>query len=471
MRPTTALAATAAALTLLAPGVHAKTPRPDLRVASVSMGAGTTAAGQALRLGDTTRNARSGARARATVNAYFLSADRRRSRGDFKFAGRRVKRLARGRASRGTTSGVVPRSLPPGNWFVIACADFARVVRESNERNNCAASRMTVAVTAPGGAPGGGAPANPNPPVISGCQILPADNPWNRDISQDPVDPLSDTYIRYMGSTPGADWNLRQDWGTGEEPFYGIPWVVVPPGQALLPISFSSDGAPDESDKGPFPFPPDIPIEGGSPSAPDPSDGDRHAIALQQGGDCTLYETFATTRQRSGGSVSGFEVYSAARFDLGSNALRPATWTSADAAGLPIFPGLAKHQEVAAGAINHALRFTVPRVQKSYIAPATHYGTQENACYPPYGTRVRLKASFDMSRLTGQARVIGEALRTYGLMLADQGSAGYISGTSDPGWDMDEIRQLREIHGTDLEVVATGPITPYDWTPPASPSC
>ncbi|HEX6715063.1 MAG TPA: hypothetical protein VF066_16855, partial [Thermoleophilaceae bacterium] len=293
------------------------------------------------------------------------------------------------------------------------------------------------------------------------------DNPWNRNISQDAVDPMSDTYIRYMGSSPGADWNLRQDWGTGDEPFYGIPWVVVPQSQPLVPITFDpSDNASDESDKGPFPFPQDIPIEGGSPDNPNPSDGDRHAIALQQGGNCTLYETYSTVRQRD-----GFQVYSSAKFDLGSNATRPQTWTSADAAGLPIFPGLAKYPEVAAGSINHALRFTVPRVQKSYVAPAVHYGTQQNACYPPYGARVRLKASFDLNRLTGQARVFGEALKQYGLILADQGSAGYISGTSDAGWNMDELRQLRDIHGTDLEVVATGPITPYEWSPPANPSC
>jgi CARDB len=450
--------AIATALLVAVVPAAAQAARPDLKVTSISLGAGTATAGSKVKVGDATRNA-GGAAARRSTTTYYLSADRRKSRSDFKIAGRKVARLRRRGLSRGAATARIPPSLTPGSWSVIACADSARRIRESNERNNCRASASSLIVR-------GDTPQNGVQPVIGGCRIFPADNPWNRDISHDPVDPMSDTYIRYMGSSPGADWNLRQDWGTSEEPFYGIPWVVVPASQPLLPISFSPDAAPDESDKGPFPFPRDIPIEGGSPDNPSPMDGDRHAIALQQGGDCTLYETFATTR-----TGSGFEVYSAAKFDLGSNATRPPTWTSADAAGLPIFPGLAKYDEVAAGAIRHALRFTVPRVQKSWVAPATHYGTQENACYPPYGARVRLKSSFDLNRLTGQARVFGEALAKYGLMLADQGSAGYISGTSDAGWNMDELHELRDIHGSDLEVVATGPITPYRWSPPANASC
>jgi hypothetical protein len=457
----------AATLLIAAPASAAS--RPDLKVTSVSVGAGTVTPGQGVKLGDGTKNA-GRVTAKASTTSYYLSSDNRKSASDFLVGSRKLKKLRARKSSSGAATATIPRSIVPGDWFVIACADATRRVRESNERNNCrAGSQLTVTGAQP--TPGTGQP-NPNPPVISGCQILPADNPWNRDISQDPVDPMSDTYIKYMGSTPGADWNLRQDWGGGDEPFYGIPWVVVPASQAELPISFADDGAPDESDQGPFPFPPDIPIEGGSPASPDPGDGDRHAIALQQGGHCTLYETYSTVRKRdTAGHVSGFEVYSAARFDLGSNATRPATWTSADAAGLPIFPGLAKYPEVATGVVSHALRFTVPRVQKSWVAPATHYGTQSNACYPPYGVRVRLKASFDLGSMSGQSLVIAEALKKYGLMLADQGSAGYISGTSDAGWDLDNLRQLRNIHGTDLEVVQTGPITPYGWTPPSSPSC
>ena len=462
-----ALIVTAALLAVAAPAGAAS--RPDLKVGSVSAGAGTVEAGAKLKVGDATKN--SGRRpAKASKTGYYLSSDARKSASDFLVATRRLRKLGARKTSRGSTTATVPPSLTPGTWFVLACADATKKVRESNERNNCRTGpKLSVTgKSTPETQPG----ANPNPPVISGCQILPADNPWNRDISQDPVDPMSDTYIRYMGSSPGADWNLRQDWGTADEPFYGIPWVVVPATQALMPISFSADGAPDESDKGPYPFPAGIPIEGGSPASPDPGDGDRHAIALQQGGNCTLFETYSTVRQKdSAGNVTGFQVYSAAKFDLGSNKTRPDTWTSADAAGLPIFPGLAKFQEVASGAITHALRFTVPRVQKSWVAPATHYGTQANSCYPPYGARVRLKASFDLSGFSGQALVIAQALKKYGLMLADQGSAGYISGTSDGGWDMDNLRELRNVHGSDLEVVATGPITPYEWSPPSSPSC
>lgn len=440
---------------------QARAARPDLVVTRTSIGTVGVRTGGTMKVGDATTNV-GRAVARPSATAYFLSADRVRSAGDFKLASRKLGRLRKGSTSRGQARVTIPPSLTPGPWAVIACADARRRVREASERNNCRSSRyLTVRGASP---PGGGRSGSP---IVRGCRIFPADSPWNRDISRDPVDPLSDTYIRYMGASPGADWTLRQDWGTGEEPFYGIPWVVVPAAQPLVPITFDpGDNAADESDRGPFPFPLDIPIEGGSPGNPDPAEGDRHAIALQQGGSCTLYETYSTTRTRD-----GFQVYSAARFDLGSNATRPQGWTSADAAGLPIFPGLAKYEEVAAGSIAHALRFTAPRVQRSYVAPAVHYGTQENACYPPYGARVRLKASFDLNRLSGQARVLGEALRKYGLILADQGSAGYISGTSDAGWNMDELRQLREIHGSDLEVVETGPITPYRWSPPANPSC
>jgi hypothetical protein len=447
-------------LLIAAMPAEARKARPDLKVTGVPLSVPTASPGSSFDVRDATKNS-GRATARASRTSYFLSSDRKRSAGDFKVGSRKVGKLRPRKSSRGSADATVPPSLSPGAWYVIACADAARRIRESNERNNCRSSSTFMRVTDVTPAPAG------NAPVIGGCQIFPADNPWNRDVSRDPVDPISDTYIRYMGSSPGADWNLRQDWGTANEPFYGIPWVVVPASQALVPITFDpSDNASDESDRGPFPFPLDIPIEGGSPDNPNPSDGDRHAIALQQGGNCTLYETYSTMRTRD-----GFQVYSSAKFDLGSNATRPDTFTSADAAGLPIFPGLAKYEEVAAGAIDHALRFTVPRVQKSYVAPAVHYGTQENACYPPYGARVRLKASFDLNRLTGQARIFGEALEKYGLMLADQGSAGYISGTSDAGWNIDELSQLRDIHGTDLEVVKTGPITPHDWSPPANPSC
>lgn len=452
MRLFLAAAVTLAALIAAGPAMAA---RPDLRVTRVSIGAGSVNPGGTVRLGDTTRNT-GRARAGRSRTAYLLSPDATASRSDLRLGSRSVRALRARRSSKGTVKGRVPSSARPGSWFVIACADRAHRVRESKERNNCRPSASRLVVNGPRTGP-----VNSSAPVLAGCQVMPADNEWNRDISGDPVDPMSDTYIKYMGSSPGADWNLRQDWGTGDEPFYGIPWVAVPQDQPLLPITYGTDGEDygDESDPGPYPFPQDIPIEGGSPSSPDPADGDRHAIALRQG-DCKLFETFATVRQRG-----SFMVSSSAIFDLSSNATRPQGWTSADAAGLAILPGLAKYEEVSTGELRHALRFTVPAVQKAWVAPATHYGTRASQCYPPYGTRVRLKAGFDLSRLSGQALVIATALKKYGLMLADQGSAGYLSGTSSAGWDMDSIVQLRSIHGTDLEVVARGPITyVYDWS-------
>ena len=279
------LIAAVAALTLASPAA-AKPARPDLKLTRVSVGAGTAFAGTKITLGDTTKNA-GRASARGSITSFYLSADRAKSNGDLRFGSRRIGRLRHGKSSRGSAIGDVPPALNPGRWFVIACADARKRIRESSERNNCraAAPSLTVRAAPVAGEP----PAGGNAPVIAGCQIFPADNPWNRDISQDPVDPMSDTYIRYMGSSPDADWNLRQDWGTGDEPFYGIPWVVVPASQPLVPITFDpSDNAEDESDPGPYPFPQDIPIEGGSPGNPNPPDGDRHALALQQGGNCTL---------------------------------------------------------------------------------------------------------------------------------------------------------------------------------------
>lgn len=442
-------AAASVSVVALAGAGPAAAARADLRVTRVSIGAGSVDPGRTIKLGDITRNF-GRAKAGRSRTSYLLSPDATASKSDVRLGSRAVKAIRGRRSSKGSATGRVPSSTKAGSWFVIACADSGRRVRESKERNNCRPSASRLLVNGPSTGP-----VNANAPVLASCQIMPGDNEWNRDISGDALDPMSDTYIRYMGSSPGADWNLRQDWGTGEEPFYGIPWVAVPRDQPTLPIIYGTDGEDygDESDPGPYPFPQDIPIEGGSPSSPDPSDGDRHAIALRQG-DCKLFETFATMRQRS-----GFMVSSSATFDLNSNATRTQGWTSADAAGLAILPGLAKYEEVSTGELRHALRFTVPAVQKAWVAPATHYGTRTSQCYPPYGARVRLRAGFDLSGFSGQALVIAKALKKYGLMLADQGSAGYISGTSSAGWDMDSIRQLRSIHGTDLEVVARGPIT------------
>ena len=307
-----------------------------------------------------------------------------------------------------------------------------------------------------------GTPQPPDPPPgpagppaavasVGGCQIFPANNPWNRDVSADPVAANSDALLAAM--SPGSAMHL--DLGTTEE-YYGIPYTVVPAGQPLVPITFGTDGADysDESDPGPMPIPVDVHIEGGSASDPDPASGDRHVLVVHQG-DCVLYELYNTVR-----TATGFQVSSSARWDLTVNATRPAGWTSADAAGLPILPGLLKHEEVADGRITHALRFTVPRVRRAYVAPASHCGQYADATLPPYGTRARLRADFSLAPYSGDALVLLTALKTYGLILADQGSAWYVTGTSDPAWG-DALDQLRAhpVRGSDFELLAGGPMT------------
>jgi hypothetical protein len=265
------------------------------------------------------------------------------------------------------------------------------------------------------------------------------------------VDPASGALLAQMS----PDNALHLDLGTTEE-FYGIPFTVVPASQPLVPISYGTDGADysDESDPGPMPIPLDVPIEGGSSSDPNPASGDRHVLVVQQGS-CILYELYNTVR-----TGSGFMVSSSAKWDLTRNATRPPGWTSADAAGLPILPGLLKYDEVAANQLSHALRFTVPRARRAYTAPASHCGQYSDPSLPVYGMRVRLKADFDLSPYTGDARVILAALKRYGLIFADQGSAWYVTGTSDPRWQ-DALDQLRahKVYGRDFEVLQIGPVT------------
>jgi hypothetical protein len=286
---------------------------------------------------------------------------------------------------------------------------------------------------------------------VGGCPIFLADNAWNRDVSADPVASNSAALLSVM--SPGNALHL--DLGTTEES-YGIPYSVVPANPPLVTIAYGTDGADysDESDPGPMPIPLDAPIEGGSATNPDPASGDRHVLVVQQG-DCVLYELYNAVRM-----AGGFRVSSSARWDLTVNASRPAGWTSADAAGLPILPGLLRYDEVAAGRIAHALRFTIPRVRRGYVAPASHCGQYADASLPPYGTRVRLKAGFSLAPNSGVALVILTALKTYGLMLADQGSAWFVTGTSDPRWEsaLDQLR-ASPVHGSDFEVLSSGPLT------------
>lgn len=274
-------------------------------------------------------------------------------------------------------------------------------------------------------------------------QLFSADNPWNTDISQYPVHPNSDNYLATIGLNKG----LHPDFGTEWEGApIGIPYVLVRGDQPKVPITFEYD---DESDPGPYPIPPDAPIEGG----PD-SSGDRHVLVVDVDNK-RLYEVFAAYPVNGGES---WTAGSGAVFDLTSNALRPLYWTSADAAGLPILPGLVRYDEVVEkGEINHALRFTCAQTQRAFILPATHFASDStDPDRPPMGLRVRLKADFDITPFSPRVRVILTAMKRYGMFVADNGSDWYVSGAPDPRWDDDELHQLDAVKGSDFEAVYTG---------------
>lgn len=275
--------------------------------------------------------------------------------------------------------------------------------------------------------------------------IFPADNPWNQDISRAPVDKLSMAYL----SSVGLDKPLHPDFG----PKYrgtpnGIPYTVVSGSQPPVPVKFRYD---DESDPGPYPIPPDAPIEGG-PQGTD----DRHVLVIDRDR-WKVYELF-NARPVDGGK--SWEASSGAVFDLKSNAQRPAGWTSADAGGLPVFPGLARYEEaVTLGAIRHALRFTVAKTQRGYCAPARHFASKNtDPSLPPLGMRVRLKAKVDLRKFPPQARAVLQALKTYGMILADNGGDWFVSGAPDDRWSDDDLGAMKAVKVRDFEVVRTGDI-------------
>ena len=309
---------------------------------------------------------------------------------------------------------------------------------------------LAVGTVCGGTGAGEGQPPAPPPegtpgdsPTIAGVQIFPADNPWNTDVSGYPVHPNSAAYIASLG----AGGRLHPDFGTFWDGHpIGIPFVVVPGTQPKVPMSF--DYA-EESDPGPYPIPPDAPIEGG-PKA----EGDRHILVLDKDNQ-VLYETWDSHPTPGGGWHCG----SGARFDLTSNKLRPEGWTSADAAGLPILPGLVRYDEVAAGAIHHALRFTVQRTQRAYVHPAVHFASKStDPNLPPMGLRLRLKASFNIGPYPASVQVILRALQQYGMILADNGSNWFISGTHDTRWNDEELGTIRGVPGSAFEAVDTGPL-------------
>ena len=281
-------------------------------------------------------------------------------------------------------------------------------------------------------------------PTVGGCEIFPADNPWNRDISADPVDPRSASIIANIQSNAGSssEHYLHPDFGSN--PSYGIPYVVVPASQASVPITFNE--YPSESDPGPYPVPSSATIEGGN---------DHHVLVVQQGS-CHLFEMYHSAR-----SGSGWTAGSGATWDLSSNALRPAGWTSCDQAGLPILPGLTRYDEVTAGAIHHALRFTLNVPQDTWVSPARHPGSSSDASAPPMGARLRLRADFDLTPYHGESLVILRALKQYGMYVADTGPNWFVSGATDSRWDDTDLGQLRNVPGSAFEVVQLGTIEHY----------
>jgi hypothetical protein len=296
----------------------------------------------------------------------------------------------------------------------------------------------------PGSGSGGGPDLGPNA-SLQGWRLFPDDNAWNTPVDREPVDPNSTTIIASIGAAKG----LHPDFGADYNGMpFGIPYIVVMGSTPPVRVTFSYAA---ESDPGPYPIPPDAPIEGGAGAI-----GDRHVVVLDRD-HWRLYELYAAypapgSRDWTAGSGSVF--------DLHSNALRPAGWTSADAAGLPILPGLVRYDEVVEqGVIRHALRFTVSRTRRGYVSPARHFASSDTSTSrPPMGMRVRLKADFDISGFPSSARVILQALKTYGMIVADNGGDWFLSGAPDPRWSDTELNTLKQVPGSSFEVVRMGTV-------------
>ncbi|HYF26760.1 MAG TPA: hypothetical protein VD931_13550 [Baekduia sp.] len=274
------------------------------------------------------------------------------------------------------------------------------------------------------------------------CPVFPADNPWNARVDQLPAHPRSAAIVASIG----ADEPVHPDFGAGrwQGGPIGIPYTVVGRRQRTVPVSFRYA---DESDRGRYPIPRDAPIEGGRRS-----DGDRHVLVVDRDR-CVLHELFDAHPVDGG---ARWRAGSGARFSLRSNRLRPAGWTSADAAGLPILPGLARADEARRGVVDHALRMTVRRSRRAFVWPARHYAsTLTDPDLPAMGERLRLKASFDVSAFPPQARALLRAMQRHGLLVADNGSDWFVSGAPSPRWDDGQLRTLRRVRGADFEVVDT----------------
>jgi hypothetical protein len=361
---------------------------------------------------------------------------RRRAHGARGWARKRVRRNRTKHKSRGLDPGIV----------------YELRVRACN-RSGCSRwspVRRQATLLAPFGSPY---------PGLRTCHVFPAStaaagarsaadlSAWNQDVSAAPVHPASDAIIERIGRD-GPD-ELHPDFG--DNPDYGIPYVVVPGAQPDVPVRIGPDGYPDESDFGPAPIPPRAPVEGGS---------DDHVLVVDRDA-CALFELYRA--EYKDGRKNRWRADSTAFFDLRSPALRPDSFTSADAAGLPIFAGLVRYDEVAAGRIDHAIRVTFDQTRRAFVHPATHYASSScDADLPAMGMRLRLKAGYDVSPLDGQARVIAEALKRYGMTVADNGSNWFITGATDSRWDDDDLDRLKGIPGSAFEVVrsAAAPVTP-----------
>jgi hypothetical protein len=305
--------------------------------------------------------------------------------------------------------------------------------------------RALGVITALAAAAAAAALAAPTGPRVAGCPLFPVDNAWNRRVDALPVAGDSDAIVAAIG----LDDHVHADFGSGlwEGGPIGIPVTVVRGTQRKVRVRFEYA---DESDRGPYPIPDDVRIEGGPAS-----NGDRHAIVVDRDR-CRLYELFALRRE--GGRWS---AGSGAIWDLRSNRLRPAGWTSADAAGLPILPGLARYEEVATGRIAHALRVTVSRTRRAYVWPARHFASDlTDPSLPPMGLRLRLERGFDISRFPRQARVVLQAMKEYGLVVADNGSDWYVSGVPHPRWSNDDLHTLHDVPGSAFEVVDPAALRP-----------
>jgi len=303
---------------------------------------------------------------------------------------------------------------------------------------------LGLAQFATGAAAGSATPPDLGPNAsLHGQRPFPDDNAWNRPVDREPVDPASDRFIDSIGRKVRLHPDFGANWNGGP---FGIPYVVVSGRQAKVPITYTAYG--DESDPGPFPIPLDAPIEGGAKS-----DGDRHVLVVDRD-NWKLYELY-----RAFPDGKGWKADSGAVFDLKSGKPRTAGWTSADAAGLPIFPGLVRYDEVVGQQeIRHALRFTCQRTRRAYVAPATHFASRsDDPALPPMGMRVRLKANYDIKGFPPSAQVILKALKKYGMILADNGSNWFVSGAPDARWNDEELGTLKRLTGNDFEVVKSGP--------------